>query len=62
MFNLLLKLVLIYAAILVGLSLSELATCHKGTCTDKIERAARNVVEIDWRPISIFSEEAQRFR
>ena len=62
MINLLFKLALIYAAILTGLSLTELSKCQKGECTDRIEKAAREVVEIDWRPISIFPDEAQRFR
>lgn len=62
MFKLLLKLALIYMVISTGLTASELLLCRRGFCTDQLEKAARETISIDWRPISIWPEEAKRFK
>lgn len=62
MYTLLLRLMLIAAALQLGLSLSDMAFCHSRECTARIERASRDILKIDWKPISVWPEEAQRFR
>lgn len=54
-------LILIYSALQLGVDVSELIFCHKGQCTDVLQNAYKNVLETDWRPISVFPDEAKRF-
>lgn len=56
------KLFLAYALYTMGMSLTEVLNCRSRTCLNKIEKAKREVLKIDWKPISIFSEEAKKFR
>lgn len=46
----------------LGISLTDFATCHSWQCSRRIEKASREVLKIDWKPISVFPEEARRFR
>lgn len=59
--NLLIK-ILVTAAILdLGLSLKDL-DCHDRQCIAKLQKASLQVTKIDWKPISVFPEEAARLR
>ena len=62
MYDLLIKLMLISALAQFGISLFEAETCHSVQCAMKIEKASREVLKIDWKPISIFPKEARRFK
>jgi hypothetical protein len=62
MYSLLIKLMVIAALIQLGISLSEFENCHSRQCLRKIEKASRDILGVDWRPITIFPEEANRFR
>lgn len=62
MSNLLLKLYLIAAAIQLGLSLTDMANCHSRECASRLDKASREVLRIDWRPISVWPEKAKKFR
>jgi len=62
MYNLIIKLMVIAALMKLGISIEEFAFCHSKRCTSRIEKASRDVLKIDWKPISVFPEEAQRFR
>lgn len=62
MIQLYIRLILIWTAMHLGMSFYELSTCQSVEFRNKIERASREVLKIDWRPISIFPEEARRFR
>ncbi len=53
MYNLLVKLMLIAALVQLGISVTQV---------HKVERAAREIVKIHWKPISVFHDEAKRFR
>jgi len=46
----------------LGLNLAELRGCKSRACLAEIERRSRNVLSDDWKPISIFPDEAKRFR
>ncbi len=62
MYNLLVKLMLISALIQLGISLKDFSNCRSRECAARIEKASRKVLKIDWKPISVFPEEAKRFR
>lgn len=61
MYDLIVKLILISAILQFGLSLSDLRGYHNRECAQRIEKASRKVLRIDWKPISVFPEEARRF-
>ncbi len=48
MIKLYLKLIIIYCALSLGLSVLELANCHKKTCIQMIEQRSRDILNIDW--------------
>lgn len=62
MYKILVKLILIAAMAQLGLSISDVFTCQNRQCLRKLENKSREILHIDWRPISIFPEEAKRFR
>ena len=62
MFNLLLKLMLATALLEAGIRLSEALSCDNRMCAGQVERASRDVLRIQWKPISVFPEEAKGFR
>jgi hypothetical protein len=62
MINLLLKLMLAAALLQFGMRASDVVFCNSRECTGRIEKASREVLQIKWKPISIFPEEAKRFR
>jgi hypothetical protein len=62
MYNLLAKLMLITALLQLGWNVSNFQNCHSRQCLQKIEKQSRDVLRIDWKPISMFPKEAKRFR
>lgn len=62
MHGLLVKLMLITALLQLGMSLSSFESCHSRLCLQQIEKHSREVLNINWKPISVFPEEAKRFR
>ena len=60
--NLLIKLMGIAALAQFGISLSHIESCHSGACMQTLEKHSREVLNIDWKPLSVFPEEAKRFR
>lgn len=56
------KLFLAYALYCLGMSVTEVLSYRSGECLLKIEKAKREVLHVDWKPISIFPEEAKRFK
>lgn len=60
--TLLLRLIFITAVIQLGYAVADFDNCHSRQCVQKIEKASRDVLKINWKPIVIFPEEAKRFR
>ena len=60
--NLLVKLMLIAALMQIGMSLSQFENCHSRSCIQQFEKRSRDVLRIHWKPISVFPNEAKRFR
>jgi hypothetical protein len=61
MFRLLIALMTIAALAQFGMPVSDLRNCRSRACVQRIERRSRDVLRIDWRPISMFPDEAKRF-
>ncbi len=62
MLNLLIRLMVLASLAQLGLSMVQLGDCKSRGCLMQLEKASREVLKINWRPISIFPEEAKRFR
>lgn len=60
--KLLIKLMVLAAALQLGLNLSDVTECYSRQCANRLERLSREVLQIDWKPISVWPEEAKRFR
>lgn len=56
MYTILVRLMLVVALLEFGVSITDLRN------PVKLEQASRKVLRIDWKPISVFPEEAKRFR
>jgi hypothetical protein len=61
MYNLLIKLMVLAALLELGISLADWKGCNSRGCLLKLERRSREVLKINWKPISVFPEEAKRF-
>lgn len=61
MYSILIKLIVAAAFLELGMSISSFKDCPSRACLIRIERASRAVLKIDWKPISVFPEEARRF-
>ncbi len=62
MLNLLIRLIVLVSLAQLGLELTHLGDCKSRECSMRLERASREVLRINWRPISVFPEEGRRFR
>ena len=62
MYDLLVKLMLIAGLAQFGMTLAHVESCHSRQCVQEIERHSRDVLNVDWKPISIFLDQAKRFR
>ena len=62
MYNLLVKLMLMTALLQLGWTVSSFQNCNSRQCLQKIEKQSRDILRIDWKPLSVFPEEAKRFR
>ena len=62
MYSLLIRLVAVMALTQLGISLSTFHNCKSRRCLARIEKASRDVSRVDWKPITLFPDEAKRFR
>jgi hypothetical protein len=62
MYSLLIRLMVLAALTQLGISLASFRDCTSRPCLARIEEASRDILRVDWRPISIFPEEARKFR
>lgn len=61
MYNLLVKLMLITVLLQLGWTFSKFESCHSRECLVRLGRHSRDILKIDWKPISVFPKEAARF-
>jgi len=62
MYDLLVKLMLMTALLQFGISISDVSECHTRACVQKFEQSSKDVLKINWKSISVFPIEGQRFR
>lgn len=62
MYNLYVKLVLLAVLAAAGISVFDVFGCHTRECRERVEARSRDILKVDWKPISVFPEEARRFR
>lgn len=62
MYQWLARLMLIAALAQLGLSLKSVGNYRSIQCVRQIQRASLEVLKIDWKPISVWPEEARRFK
>lgn len=62
MIRILLGLMLVAALSEFGMTVSDVENCHTRACMQKVEKRSRDVLKFNWKPISVFPDEAKRFR
>jgi len=45
-----------------GMKVSDIGECRSRQCVKMLQARALDVLRIDWKPISVFPEEAKSFR
>jgi len=50
------------ALVELGISMSDFENCHSRQCIKMFQAKAIDVLKIDWKPISVWPEEAKRFK
>ena len=61
MLKLLIRLMVLAALTQLGITVASFRDCRSRRCLARIEKASREVLRVDWRPISVFPEEARKF-
>lgn len=62
MYQIPIKLIIAAALIDLGISFSQFEDCSSRQCWTQIQKSSRRATHIDWKPISVFPEEAKKFR
>ncbi len=62
MYNIIIKLIIAAALLDLGISFSNMEDCSSRGCWNQIQEASHKVIKVDWKPISVFPEEAKKFR
>ncbi len=62
MYSLLIRLMAVAALTQLGISLAAFRDCRSRSCLARIEKASRDILRVDWKPITVFPGEAKRFR
>lgn len=62
MYQLLVRLMIMAALVELGISMSDFENCHSRQCIKMFQAKAIDVLKIDWKPISVWPEEAKRFK
>ncbi len=62
MYRLLIWLIVSAALVQLGINKKGVSECRSRECLMRIEKATRDVLSIDWQPISVWPKEAMRLR
>jgi hypothetical protein len=62
MLDLLIRLMVLAALAHLGVSIANVAECDSAACFVRVEKASRDLLRVNWKPISVFPEEGGRFR
>ena len=61
MYEITIKLMVAAALLQLGMTLSKPQDIASHSGIERIERTSRQILRVDWKPISVFPEEAKRF-
>jgi hypothetical protein len=61
MLSLLIRLMVLAALTQLGITLTSFGNCRSRLCLTRIEKGSRELLRLDWKPISVFPKEAKRF-
>jgi hypothetical protein len=61
MYDLLVKLMVVAALAQFGMTVYDVQDCRSRACIEKIEKHSREVLNVDWKPMTVFPEESKRF-
>ncbi len=61
MYSILIRLMAFAALVQLGLSHLSLEAPISGSCRMRLEHASRELLQVNWKPISVFPEEGKRF-
>ena len=62
MFRLWIRLMVVAALLELGISFSDFKDCRSRECVKRTHAKTLKVLDVDWKSISVFPEEAKRFR
>lgn len=62
MYDALVKLMILAALNQLGLTLADIVECRSRQCQASLARKSHKILDIQWKPISVFPEEARRFQ
>ena len=62
MYKILVTLMFVSAVKQLDLKIEDFKNCKSRQCLIKIEKASRKVLNINWKPIEMFPNEAKRFK
>jgi hypothetical protein len=62
MSSLLIRLMVLASLTQLGISLSTFHDCRSRACLLRIEKASREVLRVDWKPVSMFPSAGRKFR
>ena len=62
MYRMLIFLMAVAACEQFRITISELSQCRSRACLQRVEKHSRDVLRIEWKPISVWPEEARKFR
>lgn len=62
MYDLLVRLFFIAALLELGYAAIQPDKCDSRECLGRMERLSREALRVSWKPISVFPEEAKRFK
>jgi len=60
--TILVRLMLLAALAQFGITFATFRDCRSRACIARIEKASRDVLKVDWKPIEVWPEEGKRFR
>lgn len=60
MYSLLIRLMVLAALAQLGISIAEFRDCKSRACFARFDQASRNLLHVDWKPISVFVRPEKR--
>lgn len=62
MYRILIRLILIATLLELGMPAKSSTDCRSGQCIAHLQKTSVRLTKIEWKPISIFKQEGERFK